>query len=69
MPIFKLISVGTGLLLTTVAIYKAQDKIAEECEKDEDLKSIKTESRVLAGFITSIVIGGGINKVINRTFN
>lgn len=69
MSIFKLISVGSGLLLTTAAVYTAQDKIAKACEEDEELKSIKTEGRVLASFVTSVIVGGVVNKLINRVFN
>lgn len=69
MSVFRLISVGTGLILTAAAVYAAQDKTAEACEQDEDLKSMKTEGRVLAGFATSVVVGGVINKIINSIFD
>lgn len=68
MPIFKIISITTGIILTVSSIYEAQKMIGEKCNQSELLKNKNIAARVITSFAVSIVVGWVINNVIKGIY-
>lgn len=69
MSAFKNIASGVGTVVTLMGIYKAQKIVAHQMKEQGYSTDSIASGRVAAVFVTSILIGGMVDKVINFAFD
>lgn len=68
MPIFRIISLSTGVVLTAAAVYAAQKETKQQCHQDNASTGATLGARIAVSFLTSVIVGGSVNKIVNTVF-